>query len=29
MLRNFNGNPAVEGLIRKKWQVLEGNRVDL
>jgi hypothetical protein len=29
MLMNFNANPEGEGLLRKKWQVLEGNRVDL
>jgi len=29
MLTNFNGNSEGEKLLRKKWQVLEGNRVDL
>jgi len=29
MLTNFNGNPEEEGLLTKKLQVLEGNRVDL
>jgi hypothetical protein len=29
MLTNFSGNPEGEGLLRKKWQVHEGNRVDL
>jgi hypothetical protein len=29
MLTNFNGNLEGEELLRKKWQVLGGNRVVL
>ena len=29
MLTNFNGNPEGERLLTEKWQVLEGNRVEI
>jgi hypothetical protein len=29
MLTNFKGNPEGEGMLTKKLQVLEGNRMDL